>query len=120
MPQFLKTLFASRAVKRALLSLALAVAAALGYSQYGCKDLNPKAAQRAAEFACEVEALRPLVEGVVDPEDVIRGLYEGRTNMGQVFAMLKASQGEVRDVLMALNACSSKDEPEELPEGEAL
>lgn len=113
MPEVLKKLFASSAVRKAGLSLVLAVLAALGYSQFGCNKAQTEAARARVDlFECRAHALEPVVGDVLDAQELVRDVYAGKASLGAAFAALKVSQAEAEAVGAALAACDGTEVPE--------
>ena len=102
----------SPAVRKALLALLAAIAAAAGFSQLGCHDLTPKQQARLDKFECQVAALAPLVEPVHDSYQLVRDLREGKASLRQVLATLEAGEPEVKALLARLDACDGEPESE--------
>lgn len=83
----------------ALLILSLAV---------GCGAGSMPAAQKAQvdRFKCEVAALAPLTDPVLDTEQLVRDLYTGKASLGAVIANMHLAQAEAQALLERLRACS--------------
>jgi regulator of protease activity HflC (stomatin/prohibitin superfamily) len=108
-------------VRKAAFALVVAVLAALGISLgSGCHQLTPAQEAKALRFACEVEALTPVVGPAIDVYRVIHDLYTGAGDLGTLMRMLDLSEAEAKALVDRLNACVPEPAPEPLPEGEAL
>jgi hypothetical protein len=102
----IKAVFASPAVRKAVLSLVLAVLAALGVSYgTGCTQLTPAQQARVDLFECRVKALEPVVGSVFDASDLVREMYAGHVNLGSVLGTLKVTQAEADAIVESFNAC---------------
>ncbi len=99
-------------VRKAVLGLLAAIAAAAGFSQLGCHDLTPKQQARLDQFECQVAAVAPIVEPIYDAADLVLKLRSGEASLGQVLATLEAGEPEVRELFARLEACNGEPESE--------
>lgn len=109
MKEKLLALVASPAVRKSFVALVLAVLGALGVSySTGCAMLKsgPEAQRARVDlFKCQVAAVEPLTDGVLDSEALVLDLYAGKADLGKVLANLNASEAEVAALLARLHAC---------------
>ena len=111
----IKAVLASPAVRKAALTLVLAVLAALGVSfSSGCVPLTPAQQAQVDLFECRVEALEPSCGAVLDTSELVRDLYAGRVDLGRVLSVLKVTQAEADAIAERLNAC----DPPQMPTGQ--
>jgi hypothetical protein len=79
----------------------------------GCKFLG-EASPRVERFECQVRAFKPLVDNVLDAEQLVKDLYAGKASMAAVLGNLQASAPELLKLQEDLQAC---DPPPPMPEG---
>lgn len=70
----------------------------------GCGLLG-SAEPRVERFECQVRAFKPLVDNVLDAEQLVRDLYAGKANLNAVLQNLHASREELVKLMADLNAC---------------
>jgi hypothetical protein len=70
-----------------------------------CDLLRAAHDPRVALFECRVVALEPLVEDVLEADALARDIYAGRANLGAVLQNLRATPGEVEDLMARLASC---------------
>jgi hypothetical protein len=107
------------AVRKACVGLVLAIAAALGLGQLGCKDLTPKQQARVDKFECQAAALAPLVGPVMDSTELLHDLYAGRASLPNILKHIDASEDEVDALLKRLGECDNSAAPEPVAPVEA-
>jgi hypothetical protein len=112
MKALLLSIVKSPAVRKAAVALAVAIATALGFSQFGCKDLTPKQQARLDRFECQVAAVAPIVEPLYDAAELVLKLRSGEASLSQVLQSLEAGEPEVRALIARLDACSDAPEIE--------
>jgi len=105
---------AKRYLNAAILGAVLALATSLGCSFL--KASVPEQRARVAKFQCQVEAVRPLADGVFDVEELVRDLNAGKASISTLLSNLDAKPAEVAKLLGDLAKCSP-DAGAELPEG---
>jgi hypothetical protein len=105
---------AKRYLNAAILGALLALATSLGCSFL--KASVPEQRARVAKFECQVDAVRPLVDGVFDAEELVRDLNAGKASISALLSNLDAKPAEVAKLLADLGKCEP-DAGAELPEG---
>lgn len=74
----------------------------------GCAFLKAgPEAQRARidRYKCQVAALAPLTDNVLDTEELVKDLYAGKASIGAVLSNLHASQAEAEALIKRLEKC---------------
>jgi flavin reductase (DIM6/NTAB) family NADH-FMN oxidoreductase RutF len=99
------------AVRKAALALVAAVAAALGFSQFGCagsSNLAPKVVQALGVFECQLAAAKRLVPHVVLAEEVVNAARAKNYEYAvKTLLELGMSEDDIMQVAEALDACKS-------------
>jgi hypothetical protein len=93
-----------------LLPFAAAAVACILTLESGCAFLSPLKHPKKDRFQCEVAALAPVVNEVLDPEALLRDLYTGKADLGAVLRNLTVTPAEVETLFKALQACSPAPE----------
>ncbi len=70
-----------------------------------CGLLAPTNSPRARKFDCQEAALRPVVGDVLDTKEFLRALYAGQASLGAALTAAGATEGEVKALIKALQAC---------------
>lgn len=91
-------------MKFLLLATLLALAA-------GCTPCTPAQQAKLDLFECQVHALAPLVEPVLDAADLVRDLETGKADLRSVLGSFAKTQAEVDATLKALRACAVAELP---------
>lgn len=90
---------------RSTLALVLAI------SLPGCAYFGGAKTPETERFDCQVAALEPVVGRVLDAQDLVRDLYAGKADLGEVLTSLRTDKAKVDALVQALRACSAKDAP---------
>ncbi len=93
----------------------MTLVAALALGALSCKSLPEAQQARVDRFDCEVAAIAPLVDGVLDAEAFVRNVYEGAATYAQLAPLLKLTMAEVQAASERLQACRV-EAPAGLPE----
>ncbi len=86
------------------------VCAIVSLAGLGCQPCTPAQQARLDLFECRVKALEPLVGPTLDAAELVRDIYLGRADLGQVLATLKASQAEAKALAERFHACEPAPE----------
>jgi len=86
-------------------------------SACGCHSLTPAQQARADKFDCQVAALAPALDGVLDAYAFVKNVYEGAAQYGQLVPLLQLAPAEVAEIEARLRACEPAAEAP-LPAGE--
>jgi hypothetical protein len=91
------------------LALTLLLLSALG--ALGCRPLSPAEQAKLDTFECEVAALAPSCEPVLDAAQLVRDLYVGKADLAHVVRILGLGRKEAEALVERLNACRPPEPP---------
>lgn len=108
----------SPAVRKAALTLVLAILAALGVSLgQGCVPLTPAQQAQADLFECRVRALEPSCEPALDAAELVRDAVLGKVDPVAALFRLGLTRTQVEATVKRYNDCGPKSE---MPKGTLL